>query len=383
MFEGWRSRSRAGLVTLVAACAFAAGPVSNASAVDPWVASSLDHQYALANDVPFVNAPFLGTHNSFNSIAEMGLALSTLDSNQKVKIVDQLELGIRNIELDLHWMTPDRAGPARRGRLPWPPPSEINLGCTVEKKLAPVLDPIAAWLDRPANSQEVIVLYVQDELDNLLAHNSAASIFAERLGNRVYQPPGGGCTELPIGTLTREAVLASGAQVVIAGSCGVGSSWQDQVFGWSDRLESRPVGFQDYPNCGPDFSRAQYDTRLVRYFQDTTLVTNGIPPLLPGLGTRDDGLTPANTAAMMRCGVDLTGFDQLTQTDARPHGGCLELGTRPAKRRRQLCGPDERSNSRGCPLVRAGLRPGVSSCLPHSKHLAAWIQPGRRRLRGC
>ena len=49
---------------------------------------------------------------------------------------------------------------------------------------------------------------------------------------------------------------------------------------------------------------------LIRYYEDSTRLS-------AGTGMGDEGLTPRTTAQMMRCGVDLTGFDQLTPRDGR------------------------------------------------------------------
>ena len=57
------------------------------------------------------NAPFIGTHNSFNSVAEMGLTTATADPNQQLSIVDQLNLDIRAIE----YMTTRLRAAAARG----------------------------------------------------------------------------------------------------------------------------------------------------------------------------------------------------------------------------------------------------------------------------
>ena len=62
----------------------------------------LDLQYELAGDVPMRNAPWVFTHNSYNSPAEMGVALSPQDRNQNIPVVDQLDEGVRSLELDVH-----------------------------------------------------------------------------------------------------------------------------------------------------------------------------------------------------------------------------------------------------------------------------------------
>lgn len=109
---------------------------------------------------------------------------------------------------------------------------------------------------------------------------------------------------------------AAGAQVIAVGSrCGQGPAWPALVFDWNGHEETRPIGFRDYPNCGPDFKRADYSTKLVRYFEDSTALTRTLAAL--GAGKADDGITPATTAAMQRCGVDLIGLDQVSHGDAR------------------------------------------------------------------
>src|SRR5688500_5655601 len=75
-----------------------------------WVIQALALQYDLAADVPLRNAPWVGTHNSFNSVAEMGPTLSTLDANQQIPLASQLDQGVRSLELDLHWFPSLRAG---------------------------------------------------------------------------------------------------------------------------------------------------------------------------------------------------------------------------------------------------------------------------------
>lgn len=267
---------------------------------------ALDLQYELGDDVPFVDAPFIGTHNSFNSIAETGPALSPLDSNQRLTIVDQLRTDVRSLELDVHRF------PSLEGRGFAPVvchATEQHGGCTTEKPLRPILDDIAGWLRRPANRDQVLLLYLEDHLDNEQGYDQGAAVVREELGGLLYEPQGQGCTELPL-SLTRDRVRRAGAQVVAVSDCGIGSGWPSVVFDWSSHRESRPFDYTDFPRCGPDFTRADYDTGLIRYFEDSTQLT-------ATAGDPDDGITPATAAGMARCGVDLLGLDQLVPDDGR------------------------------------------------------------------
>lgn len=273
---------------------------------------ALDFQFALAGDVGMVDAPWVGTHNSFNAIAEMGNTLSDTDSNQQLTLVDQLRLGVRSLELDVHWFPSASAGGARRPVVCHA--EKRHEGCSVEPTLADMLPAVVGWLDR--NPRQVLLLYVEDHLDASTGREAAGKVLREQLGRRLYAPQGGSCTELP-DALTRDDILAAGAQVVIVSTCAKGVSWpgESTVFAWSAHGESRPVGYEDFPQCGPDFTREDYATRLIRYFEDSTWLNSAASDARQA--ERDEGLTPETTAAMLRCGVDLLGFDQLLPGDGR------------------------------------------------------------------
>jgi hypothetical protein len=259
-------------------------------------------QHALAGDLGMTDAPWAGTHNSFNSIAEMGPALSANDSNQQLTLVDQLRLGVRSLELDLHlWL----------GRPTVCHAQSRHEGCTTERTLDSLLAPVADWLR--AHPREVVLLYAEDHLDTAAGFDAGAAVLRERLGSLLYAPAGPGCTQLP-GTLTRNEVLRAGAQVVVVSDCGPGA-WSSVAFAWDEHRESRPQAFAGFPGCGPDFTRAEYDERLIRYYEDSTFLTSAASEVQ--YTSRDDGLTPETTAAMARCGVELLGFDQLVPGDGR------------------------------------------------------------------
>jgi hypothetical protein len=281
-----RLRLLTALVLLVCAA-----PTAASSTTD-----TLEFQHALAGDVGMVDAPWVGTHNSFNSIAEVGPALSSLDANQRLTLVDQLDLGVRSLELDLHqWL----------GRPTVCHAQSQHEGCTVEKPLAQVLPPVVDWLH--AHPSEVVLLYLENKLDG---SDMAPDLLRSSLGPLLYEPRGDGCTQLP-GTLTRDDVRAAGAQVVIVSTCGT-SAWNGVAHAWDEHAEERPKGVT---SCEKDFTRADYDTRLVRYYEDSTYLTNTASVV--GAATKDDGLTPETTALLSACGVDLFGFDQLVAGDPR------------------------------------------------------------------
>jgi hypothetical protein len=281
-----------------------------ASAADAgWARRALHDQYVLGSTLGLRDAPWVGTHNSFNSPAEMGLTLSSRDANQKIDIVAQLDAGVRSVELDLHWFPSASGG----GFAPVVcHAADLHAGCTIEKPLGPVLDEIAGWLKN--HPDQVILLYAEDHLDSVEGYDTAAKLLADKLA--LYRPPGGGsrCVKLPLDT-SRDDIQAAGAQVIVMSGCGMGSGWPGVAYDGGDRAETRPVGYKDFPDCGPDYTRADYDTKLIRYFEDSTYVTRG--GSVGGVSTLDDGITEPTAAAMARCGVDLLGLDQVTSDDPR------------------------------------------------------------------
>jgi hypothetical protein len=294
------------------AVATASGQSSGAGAAQArggWLQQALGLQYKLANDVGMRNAPWIGTHNSFNSTAEMGQTLSDQDSNQKLAISDQLDLGVRSLELDVHWFFSLQAGGLAPVVCHARPGSEAHAGCSIEKPLGTVLDEIASWLRRQGNRRQVLLLYMEDHLDNQAGYDAGASAVARHLDDLLYRPPGDSCRRLPRG-LSRKEVLAAGKQAVIVSDCGIGSDWPGVVFDWSSHEEEGPGGFTDFPDCGSDFRRAEFDARLIRYFEDST-------QLSAATSGGSDRITPKTSAQMARCGVDLLGLDQLTPDDAR------------------------------------------------------------------
>jgi hypothetical protein len=278
-----------------------------------WTHRALGLQYALASDMPLRNAPWIGTHNSFNSIAEMGPTVSAVDANQQLSLTDQLRLDVRSLELDLHWF------PSVSDLLFAPVvchAESLHEGCSIEKPLGPVAGEIAAWLH--SHRDQVLLLYLEDHLTAGIGkgdqHAKAVARLTSALGSLIYRPSGPGCTKLPL-DLTRGQVLAAGAQVVLVSGCGTTAGWRGLVFDWNAHVEERPKGYQDFPTCGPDFTRATYDGNLVRYYEDSTWLTTA--GSLVGQSSVDDGITPVKTQAMWHCGVDLTGFDQLRPDDGR------------------------------------------------------------------
>jgi hypothetical protein len=309
-------------------CRFPLAPRVTGAARDAyvrsWVHRTAQFQYELGDPLPLRQAQWIGTHNSFNSPSD-GLTISHIDSNQQLTLPQQLDIDVRSLELDLHYI-------GRLARLGAPgvtvchglSAQNNNLGCTNEPLLTKVLPQIANWLNAPGHTQEVILLYLEDGLDNSEAYASTVSALDHALrrpdgSSLIFRPDpsrraANGCVQLPP-DLSRHDVRASGAQIVIVGSCA--PDWSSAVFNWGGvEVESGSTSrYQSYPTCDAVYSPAVYATHLVRYFEDSTLVSALVDPNRPP--ANPDALTPQKAQDMTRCGVNLFGFDQLLPEDGR------------------------------------------------------------------
>lgn len=290
-----------------------------------WVHRAAQFQYELGDPLPLRDAQWIGTHNSFNSLTD-SFTLSHADSNQQLTLSQQLDLDVRSLELDLHYIPKllGLLGPRVVTVCHGQGPEMFDLGCTTEPSFAKVLPEIAAWLNAPGHGDEVILLYLEDNLKNPAAYASAVATLDSVLKrpdgtSLIYKPDlsqkaSNGCVPLPTG-ISRDDVRAAGARVVLVGGCATG--WAGRVFDWNDvHVESGSTSaYQAYPACDATYDASVYDSELVRYFEDTTLVSTLLDPFR--IPVDPDALSPQKVAAMTACGVNVYGFDQLLPEDGR------------------------------------------------------------------
>ena len=284
-----------------------------------WLHRAAAFQYGLGDSVPLVHAQWLGTHNSFNSTAE-DPTLSHTDSNQQLSLTDQLDIDMRSVELDLHYIPSPSADGAStvvvcHGR----GPDEAHFGCTNERTFAQTLPEIKAWLDN--HPSQVVLLYLEDELGADAGYTETIQTIDNVLGSKVYRPSATemgpkGCANLPL-SISRDDVRARGAQVVIVGNCR--SGWASDVYGWDDvHVESGSTpNYKPFPACDATYNRSVYDSKMVRYFEDSTFVATAIDPTQTPAEHQAGMLTPDKVASMTRCGVHLFGLDQILPHDGR------------------------------------------------------------------
>lgn len=279
-----------------------------------WLARALALQRQLDLDVPLSRALIPHTHNSGNSSA-YAPSFTTLDANQVLTITDQLRLGMRAIEIDVHWTPHPSGDPAQgmravvqcHGEPVGTPAGGAHGGCTVDTLLVDLLTELRSWLDQPANADEVVLLYLENALDDdPAAHDAAVAAIDTKLGNLVARPtPGGGCQSLPV-TVTKRQLANAGRRVIVTGNCGPGA-WNDRVF---DRYPSWDESGGSVFDCTDSRNAiTNFDDILVRRYEDSTWLS-----AMAGSGSH---ISAATMTEMVRCGVNLVGFDQLTPGDDR------------------------------------------------------------------
>ena len=152
-----------------------------------------------------------------------------------------------------------------------------------------------------------------------------------------------------------------------------GPAWPALAFDWDGHKETRPQGFKDYPDCGPDFKPLDYDRNLVRYFEDSTALTRTLAGL--GAGELDDGITPADDRrdAALRGRPDRLRPGRPQRPARRGRG--LELGGRPAVRAVALRGAARRRRRAVRPVLHAPLR---DEGRPLCRRGERWLIPAKR-----
>jgi hypothetical protein len=277
-----------------------------------WLHRAAAFQYRLGRPLPLADAQWLGTHNSFNSVNNEPTASHT-DSNQQLSLSQQLDIDMRSLELDLHYVLGQVLVCHGQG------PDEANFGCTNEPRFADVLPQVVDWLK--AHPKQVLLLYLEDELGDPAGYAQAVDVLNRELGTMILRPSPSqmtskGCANLPLDA-SRDSVLSAGAQVVLVGNCR--SGWASDVFSWDDNhVESGSTpAYRPFPACDSTYGRDVYDVKLVRYYEDSTFVSSAVDPAQSPSQHEADSLTPEKVASMTRCGVNLFGFDQILPDDGR------------------------------------------------------------------
>jgi len=300
-----------------AACAAA----TDGEAVDPavladyergWVHRALRLQSRLDEEEPLLNSLWPHSHNSANSTA-YAPSVSSLDPNQRWSILDQLRMGIRAVELDLHPGPGGTGVVLCHGRQVDLGATIVHIGCSADRPLSAGLDELRSFLDLPGNEREVVLVYLENQLESdPVLHDEVARELERALGSLVARPaPGAPCAEMPL-ERSRAELLAEGRRVLIVGDCGPGG-WGEWVHERGPRWNERSLGdgYAPFPECTvAEREPLAYDDNWIRVYEDATWLSAMVED-------RFRPQTADDVRAMVRCGVDMIGFDRISPTDPR------------------------------------------------------------------
>lgn len=272
-----------------------------------WAHQALQHQGDIDLAAPLGRACFLTTHNSYNAgvYSQNG---SYIDPNQQISIYDQLEIGIRAIELDVHHTF------SSSGFWPW------EWTFTQELKLSHAngdtgthpndrfftqgLQEVKNWLN--SNPNEVLIIYIEDHMEG--HYDKAISEMNGIIGNLVFKP--NGCRSLPM-DLSKADVLASGKQILLVGGNCATTNWSNYVFNGHFSATESLENFTPYPVCTAGSRDTDYiQNHLVRIYEDSTVLSSMF-------GDPGPPITATDAAEMAECGIGAIGLDQVVPFDSR------------------------------------------------------------------
>eukprot|EP00884_Botryococcus_braunii_P017639 jgi/Botrbrau1/4559/Bobra.60_2s0046.1 len=204
--------------------------------VDSWLQNALATQWSLARRLPFCLATLFGTHNSaitmadgygnldaffqqyFSLISWVASDAVLRTNDQWLSLTDQLNLGVRSVELDTHWVegalriahcggfhsllntlvqAVNLVAKLLRHPIHWDTetigcnPSLSSIAVLDQRTFKDALQEIAQWLALPQNADEFLVLYLDDQPD-LLAWGKVDALLADILSvfsvDMIYTP---------------------------------------------------------------------------------------------------------------------------------------------------------------------------------------------------
>ncbi|EPG73018.1 lectin C-type domain protein [Leptospira fainei serovar Hurstbridge str. BUT 6] len=271
-------------------------------------AISIQRQIQIETNLPAHKALFYGTHNSYNSKAYAGPFFSYSFPNQQYSIGDQLRLGARFIELDVHYVL--GAHFAKDFLLCHAQASGI--GCNVfDRPVGNGLAEIQNWITQPQNRNEVLVLYFEDYLDNRA--DQFLGIVRSYLDPYLHQYSSGSCGDIPSpdNMPKLKDLVASNRRILLMSNNCYSGAWNNyfkRIF-FGD-YSIHPKDFRGYPDC--NWSRSTYDSSMTRIYNDSTNYF-GIYDGAKETGT----FTNANIPQMLSCGISVFGIDQFNPDFAK------------------------------------------------------------------
>ena len=271
-----------------------------------WEYRALSHQNLLDNATPLSQGFQVMAHNAYNSSAYS--AIVHIDPNHSLSITEMLDLGVRTIEMDYHWVWQTKDLPGGNALLMCHA-GDNDVGCSgLERYLHEGVEEVNRWLRK--NPKEVVVLYFQDDAEG----NDGELVKAvASIDDLIYKQPAGQCDNFSsmVRTTSEEDVLKAGKQVVIMGSsCSnrgpwTGYSW-NSIHNWVSG-GTQAILDRSEADC---LANTSMQDGAHRIWEDAT----NLSAAFGDPGPRID----ANLAAKAgRCGIGALALDEITIGDAR------------------------------------------------------------------
>ncbi|MEH6448323.1 MAG: phosphatidylinositol-specific phospholipase C domain-containing protein [Oleispira sp.] len=165
-------------------------------------------QRKLTDQVAAQRGYIMGTHNSYNSW-DYRNSLSLVGPNHDITLYEQLQMGSRMVELDLH---------NKGDELVACHAVDCDLSWT-RVDIPRLISEIHNYL-KGNTDDDFIFLYIENELENLDNYNFLAKLIADGLGDYVYRPENASstsCQNVPYGK-TYDEMQANGQRVLIMGA---------------------------------------------------------------------------------------------------------------------------------------------------------------------
>lgn len=262
-----------------------------------WAYKAYQKQDLLDNATPIAQSYNSSSHNAFNSSAYGAVYI---DPNHSLSITEQLDIGVRTLELDVHWTHQMKDIPHGDALLLCHFGGQR--GCSaLEHYFSDAVAEVNDWLRK--NPRAVVYMGFEDYWDD---NESKVLAALAPLDDLIYKPAS--CTNFldAAKTLTEEDILNAGKQMLLLnGDCAT-SAWSAAAYkgGWG----YTSIAASQADNCLT--SNAGWNGGGVqRIFEQETF-----------FGTtfgNDNGLyTDAQIRKAQKCGINQVAYDKLEISDA-------------------------------------------------------------------
>jgi len=271
--------------------------------LDEWLLFALKTQRKLAYSSPFCYSQLPGSLNSAITIANgygardrnfekllrlvrwISRRTRVQTNDQYFSLTDQLNMGVRQLELDVHWVYGDlrisncggfklrfidlivrflnKLAKQVGWSIRWDTstigcvPSLSSLPASEQRTLEDSFQEIKIWLDKSENQNEFMILYL-DDLPNLLEWNKVSrltDLVEEYFGDRLFRFSDYHETGWK---LSINDMIKKGKQVLVTSRTDYGEQMKESIFARDDvcdMSELNPVSFNPFPNCSFDGRR--------------------------------------------------------------------------------------------------------------------------------